>query len=71
MKQFFKIFVNDSCPRQFKHGSTNLRAPPYSVAINSPAKPGEFLKIIITNSGNICKKIHILKIYAEWFRKDC
>lgn len=39
-----------------KAGSTNLRAPPYKVAINSPAKPGEFLKTIITNSGSIWKK---------------
>ena len=31
----------------------NLRVPPYRVAINSPAKPGEFLKIIITKSGSI------------------
>jgi len=35
-----------------KTGSSDLSAPPYSVAINSPVKPRELLNIFITNSGS-------------------
>jgi len=49
------LLASGACKRQHHSAISQvyLRAPPYRVAINSPAKPGEFLKIIITKSGSI------------------